>query len=314
MSAGLGSRDAAPGLAIRTSGLWKLYGRTTGIADLGLGVGQGEIFGFLGPNGAGKTTTIRLLLGLLRPSRGSVDLLGQDLHSHLPGILRRIGYLPGEFGLYRDLSGSAYLRHLLRLRRGRRCDEAKLEDLKARFPIDFDRPIRTYSKGMKQIVGIIQAFAHDPELLILDEPTSGLDPLKQEQFYELALAEKPRGRTIFFSSHVLSEVERICDRVAIVREGRLLSVDDVGGYRARLGKRVRIRARTEEPGLSGAIARLPGAHGLRSSGREVEFHFTGPVQELLRAVAPLDLEDFSCEDPDIEDLFFQHSREGAGSS
>jgi ABC-2 type transport system ATP-binding protein len=298
-----------PSLAIRTTGLGKSYGRTVGISDLDLSVRDGEVFGFLGPNGSGKTTTIRLLLGLMKPSRGRVDILGEDLRSHLPGILSQLGYLPGEFGLYRDLTGTAYLKHLLRLRAGRRCGSGAIEDLKGRFEIDFDKPIRTYSKGMKQVIGIIQAFAHDPRLLILDEPTSGLDPLRQEQFYELVREQRSRGKTIFFSSHVLREVERVCDRVAIVREGRLLSVEDVGDYRARLGKRVRITARPGAPGLSAAIAKLAGTRDVRLTGGRIEFHFTGPVQQLLRAVAPLELEDFQCEDPDIEDLFFNYTRQ-----
>jgi ABC-2 type transport system ATP-binding protein len=293
--------------AIQTSALSKFYGEIVGISDLDLTVRKGEVFGFLGPNGAGKTTTIRLLLGLMKPTRGEVCLLGRSVRSHLPGILSEVGYLPGEFGLYGDLTGDAYLRHLLRLRSGAHRGPGSLEDLKARFEIDFARSIRTYSKGMRQIVGIIQAFAHDPSLLILDEPSSGLDPLKQEQFYELVREQRSRGKTIFFSSHVLREVERICDRVAIVRDGKLLSVQDVGEYRARLGKRVRVKGELER--ARATVQKLAATHDVRLRGDQLEFHYTGPVPELLRAVSPLELEDFHCEDPNIEDFFFHYYRD-----
>jgi ABC-2 type transport system ATP-binding protein len=166
---------------------------------------------------------------------------------------------------------------------------------------------------MRQIVGIIQAFAHSPPLLILDEPTSGLDPIKQERFYELVREHKSRGRTIFFSSHVLREVERICDRVAIVSDGRLISVQDVGEYRARLGKRVRITARTGLDVLASTIQKVAGTRDVRLSGDRIEFHYTGPMQQLLRAVAPLELEDFQCEDPDIEEFFFHYTRQPGGN-
>jgi ABC-2 type transport system ATP-binding protein len=295
--------------AIETSGLSKSYGAIVGIADLDLSVRAGEVFGFLGPNGAGKTTTIRLLLGLMKPSGGDIHLLGRELHSHLPRLLAQVGYLPGDFGLYRDQSGHETLLHLLKLRAGRRARTRTLERLEARFEIDFARSIRTYSKGMKQVVGIVQAFAHDPRLLILDEPTSGLDPLKQEQFYQLLREERERGKTIFFSSHLLREVERTCDRVAIIDEGHLLAVQDIGEYRARLGKRVRVRAGDGAENLCAKIRALSGARDVRLRDGGIEFHYSGPVQRLLQALAALDLEDFQCEDPDIEDFFFHSHRD-----
>jgi ABC-2 type transport system ATP-binding protein len=299
-----------PRPAIQTCGLRKTYGRIVGITDLDLSVRQGEILGFLGPNGAGKTTTIRLLLGLIKPSRGSVHLLGRALRRHAPGLLRDVGYLPGELGLYGDLSGHAYLLHLLRLRAGGHASHETLQQLERRFDIDYTRPIRGYSKGMKQVVGIIQAFAHDPRLVILDEPTSGLDPLRQESFYELIRACRARGTTVFFSSHVLREVERVCDRVALVRAGRLVSVEDVSEYRARVGKRVRVTAASGAQPLCSTLRGLPGAGDVRlRSNDEVELQWSGPVQPLLRALASLELADFHCEDPDIEDFFFHAYRE-----
>jgi ABC-2 type transport system ATP-binding protein len=297
---------------IEVRDLHKSYGDTRAVAGVSLAVEEGEVVALLGPNGAGKTTTIRLLLGLVKPSRGEIRVLGRDLHRSLPGILGQLGYLPGDFGLYRDLTGDAYLLHLLRLRAGRRSGLRRLEQLKARFEIDYSRPIRTYSKGMRQIVGIVQAFAHDPRLVILDEPTSGLDPLKQENFYDLVREQRSRGKTIFFSSHVLREVERVCDRVAIVRDGRLLSVQDVGEYRARLGKRVRVRAASGLESLCSTIRKLSGTRDVRVRGNGVEFHFCGAVDRMLRALAPLELEDFHCEDPDIEDFFFHWYAERGG--
>ena len=192
---------------ITTRGLTKYYGRFTGVEDLNLSVRQGEIYGFLGPNGAGKTTTIRLLLGLLKPSSGNMRIMGRETARFQKEPANLIGYLPGEIGLYKDLTGKAYLQHFMELRTGK-VDHARrlrMEGLMHRFNIAFDKKIAAYSKGMRQVIGIIQAFMHNPRLLILDEPTAGLDPIMQELFYEFLLEEKEAGKTIFFSSHILKE-------------------------------------------------------------------------------------------------------------
>src|SRR3954447_11354775 len=234
--------------ALSTAGLTKHYGRPetrihrpgshpTGVIraldDLTIGVVEGEIFGFLGPNGAGKSTTIRLLLGFLHPTAGSGRVLGLDIVRDSVAIRRRTGYLPGGIALYDSLTGEALLDYLARLsdrppvRRADLCDRLELSRQTLR------RKVRDYSRGMRQKIGIVQALQHDPELAILDEPSEGLDPLMQRAFYDILDRLKAAGRTVFFSSHVLSEVERVCDRVAIIRRGRLVAVEDVASMLAR---------------------------------------------------------------------------------
>src|SRR5215217_3552089 len=241
--------------ALMTAGLTKTYGRPAprvhrpgrvagevrALDDLTIGVHEGEIFGFLGPNGAGKSTTIRLLLGFLHPTAGSGQVLGLDIVRDSVAIRSRVGYLPGGIALYDSLSGEALLDYLGDLtgrpstRRRELLDRLELSERTLR------RPVRDYSRGMRQKIGIIQALQHDPELAILDEPTEGLDPLMQRAFYGILDDLKAAGRTIFFSSHVLSEVERVCDRVAIIRQGRLVALEDVEALLARRKRNVEIR-------------------------------------------------------------------------
>jgi ABC-2 type transport system ATP-binding protein len=219
--------------AIEATDLTKYYGSSRGVIDLNLSVQRGEIFGFLGPNGAGKTTTIRLFISLIAPSKGNIYLLGKESKKGDKELLQKIGYLSGEIGLYHDLTGMEYLRHLMKLRGGNqmKISGKKMDSLIERFNTDLHRKIKKYSSGMKQIVAIIQAFMHDPILLILDEPTRGLDPLMQEQFHDLLREEKSRGKTIFLSSHNLREVEKVCDRVGVIKEGRLILVEEIEKYR-----------------------------------------------------------------------------------
>ncbi len=300
-----------PQAAIEIEGLTRYYGSTRGIEDLDLRVHAGEVLGFLGPNGAGKTTTIRLLLGLIRPTRGTIRLLGKEVPKHFPALLRQIGYLPGDLGLYPDLSGRDYLHHMLRLHTGRDGNLSKLEELTELFGIAFERPIRTYSKGMRQVLGIIQAFAHSPALIILDEPTTGLDPLNQERFHEMLSQERAAGTTIFFSSHILSEVQQICDRVAMVRDGRLVQVQDVNQHRTAVGKRIRLLAAGRTEQVTGALEGLTGVQRLAVRDDAVEFQFTGAIGDLLRRIANLPLDDLICVNPEIEEVFFDLYREQA---
>src|SRR5690242_7178177 len=247
---------------IETRGLTKQYGRqlAPALADLDLTVESGEIFGFLGTNGAGKSTTIRLLLGFLHPSRGVAHVLGHDIDRGSVEIRRRTGYLPGRIAFWDGLTGERLLDELAAMsgraptRRAELLDRLELGDV-------LRRPVRDYSRGMRQKLGIIQALQHDPELAILDEPSEGLDPLMQRAFYEILEELRAAGRTIFFSSHVLSEVERICDRVAIVRRGRLVALEDVAALLERRKRNVEMRL------AEGDAIRLEGVPGVTSIGR-----------------------------------------------
>src|SRR3954449_4786226 len=214
---------------IKTERLTKAYGEHRGITELDLEVAQGEIFGFLGPNGAGKTTTMRVLLDLIRPTSGRAEVFGIETTADPVAIHRRVGYLPGEFDLYDRLTGSQTISYFGNLRGG--VDKAYVAKLIEALDLDPSRRFKEYSKGNKQKVGLIVALQHRPDLLILDEPTSGLDPLVQQEVFKLVLEAKAEGRTTFFSSHVISEVERLCDRAAIIRDGRIVRIDRVEALR-----------------------------------------------------------------------------------
>ncbi len=210
--------------AIRTEGLTKTYGRKVrGIEDVSLEVGEGEVFGFLGPNGAGKTTTIRTLLGLMRPTGGRAEVFGLDVRRRSVEVRESVGNLPGEFTLEDRMTGEGLLRFFARLRGV--SDLGYAWELAGRLGADLKRPMRRLSRGNKQKIGLVQAMFHRPPLLILDEPTGGLDPLVQEEFLDIIEEVRGEGRTVFFSSHVLAEVERVCDRVGIIREGQLVDVE-----------------------------------------------------------------------------------------
>jgi ABC-2 type transport system ATP-binding protein len=298
---------------IKTKGLTKYYGSSPGVEGLDLNIDRGEIFGFLGPNGAGKTTTIRLLLGLLRPTGGSISILGVNIAKDRLEVLRKIGYLPGDVGLYKDMTGAALLNHFLKLRENGNASQHKgrLVDLTERFKIDFQRKIAGYSKGMRQIVGILQAFMHDPDIYILDEPTSGLDPIMQERFYDLLLNERGRGKTVFLSTHILGEAERVCDRVGIIKRGRLVFTDEIAEYRSLVGKNIKIVTTTGANGekLREKLKALPGIETIEGEKEVLEFHYRGDIQKLLQLVSSSQIKDFTSEIPKIEDLFFKYYRD-----
>jgi ABC-2 type transport system ATP-binding protein len=301
--------NQTPQTVIEAHGLTKYYGSARGVVDLELTVKEGEIFSFLGPNGAGKTTTIRLLLGLMKPSGGSIDILGKKLAGHRQEILNDLGYLPGDFGLYQELSGLDFIRHLLNARGLRNNKQVgdKTEELVQRFGFDLKGKIKTYSKGMKQIVGIIQAFCHDPRLVILDEPTSGLDPLVQEKFYELLSLEQQRGITVFLSSHILKEVERVCHRVGIIKEGKLAFVEDLKKYRSLVGKKITLDLM---PGDSlhilNSLKKDFGVTEISSSEKRLEFFYKGDIQKLLDYIGGIQITNILIEVPTLEDFFLSY--------
>jgi ABC-2 type transport system ATP-binding protein len=288
--------------AISTRALTKHYGSIRALTDLSLDVRQGEIFGFLGPNGAGKSTTIRTLLGYLHATSGQASVLGMDVASQSVEIRRLTGYLPGGIALYDSLSGEQVLDYLVDLqgrephRRAELCERLELPASVLK------RKVRDYSRGMRQKIGVVQALQHDPELAILDEPTEGLDPLMQQAFYRILDDLRREGRTVFFSSHVLSEVERLCDRVAIIRAGQLMAIHDVNELLARRRRRVTIRWRGAAPDLSA----LPGLDDVEVDGNRVIGTLSGEVAGFVRAIASPNLDDLTIEPASLEEAFLEY--------
>ncbi|HUG30936.1 MAG TPA: ABC transporter ATP-binding protein, partial [Candidatus Limnocylindria bacterium] len=265
---------------------------------------------FLGPNGAGKTTTIRILLDLIRPTSGSATVFGIDAAADPVAIHRRLGYLPGEWNLYDRLTGAETITYFANLRGG--VDRAYVDQLVQRLDLDTSRRFREYSKGNKQKVGLICALQHRPELLILDEPTSGLDPLVQQTFNEILFEAKAAGRTVFLSSHIISEVERTCDRVAIIREGRIVRVDTVEGVRALAAHEVELRF--SEPVASAPFASLEGVVNLVEEGRTIRMLVTGPIAPVVRLAGQYDLVDFVSREPSLEEVFLSEYASTARST
>ena len=289
--------------ALRAQGLSKRYGSTVGVEAIDLEVDRGERVGLLGPNGAGKTTLIRLALGMLRPTAGSVAVEGHDLESARLAALCEIGYLPGELGLYRHLTGARTLDLLARLHpRPPRLRE-QLREVVAMSASDLARPVREYSRGMKQKIGIIAALQHDPPTAILDEPTGGLDPVVQDDLTDWLTRWVEEGRTLLFSSHVLAEVERLCDRVAMIREGRLLVTADVAELAARRVRRVTARFSTA---VAPSDYRIAGMSAVAVHGTDHDFTFDGAVPQLLDALRRRPLIDLLIREPRLEDLFREY--------
>jgi ABC-2 type transport system ATP-binding protein len=291
-------------VAISTEGLVKRYGRTRGLAGLDLEVRQGEVYGFLGPNGAGKTTTIRLLLDLIRPTDGRATVLGLDPRRDGVALRRRIGYLAGDFVVDGRQTGRELLTFLGNLRGG--VPPARLDALAERLELDLRRRIKTLSRGNRQKLGVVQAFMHAPELLILDEPTSGLDPFLQQQFQHMVGEAKAAGQTIFMSSHVLSEVQQVADRVGIIRQGRLVTVERVETLRERAVRKLEIHFDTPVPAAE--FAALPGVSDLRVDGTMLRCRLAGGADALVKAAARHTVLDLLSEEPDLEELFFDYYR------
>ena len=291
---------------IETQRLTKSYGSHRGIVDVDLTVEEGEIFGFLGPNGAGKTTTIRLLLDLIRPTSGVARVFGIESSADPGAIHRRVGYLPGEFALFDRLTGLQTIEYFANLRGG--VDARYRAELIDRFDLDPSRRFREYSKGNKQKVGLVIALQHRPDLLLLDEPTSGLDPLVQQTFFELLRETVHDGRTAFLSSHILGEVEKTCDRVAIIREGRIVRVGRVDELRDLAHHQVEIRFTSPVP--VEAFTGVPGVSDVVADESVLRMRVAGSMAPVVQAAARFDLIDFESREPSLEQTFLaQYGRE-----
>jgi ABC-2 type transport system ATP-binding protein len=295
--------------AIRATGLTKYFGPVIGVEELSFDVARGEIYGFLGANGAGKTTTIRLLVDLLRPTRGRATVLGVDCHGQSLRARRQIGYLPGDFPVYPDLTAESYLRYLSRLD-GRPVPPKYLDELLQRFDVsgtDLRRRLRDQSHGMKQKIGIVQACMARAPVLVLDEPTAGLDPLMVQAFRELLDSLRKQGdTTVFLSSHVLAEVEAICDRVGVIRGGRLVATGTIADLKQSAARRVIVDFR--EP-VTAEVPSVPGAVLVSRSDRRWVLTMQGPAGPLLQALAALPVDDVEIEPFRLEDYVARHYSE-----
>ncbi|MEU6619490.1 ABC transporter ATP-binding protein [Streptomyces litmocidini] len=289
--------------AISVVGLHKSFGRTHALDGLDLTVETGEVHGFLGPNGAGKSTAIRVLLGLLRADSGAARLLGRDPWADAVELHRRIAYVPGDVTLWRNLSGGEVIDLYGRLRGSGRLDRTRRAELIERFELDPTKKGRTYSKGNRQKVALVAAFAADVDLLVLDEPTSGLDPLMEEVFQSCVEEARDLGRTVLLSSHILSEVEALCDRISIVRKGRTVE----SGSLAQLRHLTRTSVTAELAGPPNGLAHLPGVHGLDTQGSRVRFQVdTDKLDAVLRSLTASGVRSLTSTPPTLEELFLRH--------
>lgn len=289
--------------AVEIRNLSKRYGRVEAVSELSLSVSEGESFGYLGPNGAGKTTTIRCMLGFIGPSAGTIELFGRDSRRHRAEVLARIGYLPGEFGLWPAMTGSDHLAYLGRLHPAPPRARAALCERFELSKSDLGRQVRYYSRGMKQKLGLIQAFQHEPELIMLDEPTEGLDPVMQERFLGLVREHRNRGGTVFMSSHILSEVQDASDRVGVIKKGRLVKVgpaSDLTGARVRhctLALRLPARA---------GFLDVAGVENMTTNpeGTQLRFDFRGDMEPLIDRLAGAGVSEFLVEPESLTEAFF----------
>lgn len=285
-------------MAIRADRLTKRYGTERGVVELDFSVAAGEVFGFLGPNGAGKTTTIRLILDLIRPTQGRVEVFGRDPRRDV-AVRRRIGYLPGDLRLYDGLSARELCRYFAHLRGMH--GPGRVEEYAARLELPLDRPIGSLSKGNRQKVGLVQAFMHTPDLLVLDEPTAGLDPLVQQTFYGMIGEAREAGSTVFLSSHVLPEVQHVTDRVALIRDGRLVLTAAVDELRSRALARVEVSFAASPP--TDAFTEVAGVRELERHGQTVLFALQGEADSLIKALARFRVIGIDSREADLEDIF-----------
>lgn len=288
---------------IETTNLTKYYGKSKGIKDLSLSVKKGEILGFIGPNGAGKSTTIRILLSLIYPTSGSATIFGKDVIKYGPEIKRDIGYLPSEVFYYDNMRVKDLLEYSASFYK-KDCSK-RIDELSGLLKLDLTKKIDDLSYGNKKKVGIVQGLLHSPELIFLDEPTGGLDPLIQMNFFELLREENRAGKTIFFSSHILSEVQKICDRVAIIKDGELVNIESMENLIQNNYKRIHL---TTKEKVKSEIFKLPGVNDLKVEKHQVSFLYKGDVNTISRIIAKIDLVDFMVGEPDLEEIFMHYYR------
>ena len=285
---------------IEVNNLTKYYGKARGIVDVSFSEDEGEIFGFIGPNGAGKSTTIRLLLSLIHPTSGSATVFGKDVTTHGPEIRRDIGYLPSEVYYYEGMKVSDLLKYSASFYD---CDcTQRIKDLSETMELELNRRISDLSYGNKKKVGIVQGLLHSPKLLFLDEPTAGLDPLMQRKFFDLIRQENARGVTVFFSSHILGEVQRLCTRVGIIREGRIVEVSNIRTLQQNNYKKVGVSA----PGLDPDAFDLPGVTNLQAENGTLRFFFKGDINLVLGKISALQVSDVTIEEPTLEEIFMHY--------
>ncbi|TMC92650.1 MAG: ABC transporter ATP-binding protein [Chloroflexi bacterium] len=280
--------------------LHKSYGKVQAVKGISMRVEQGEIFGFLGPNGAGKTTTIRCMLDVIRPTSGTIRVLGLDAQRDKMELHRRIGYIPGDVRLPGQMTGKQVINYFSRLQ-GR--EPVLLDDLVARFDVELKRQLKGYSKGMRQKIGVVLAFMCDPDVLILDEPTSGLDPLLQRTFNEFLLQEQARGKTIFMSSHIMSDVEKVCQRVAVIRKGEIVTIEEVEKLRQKAGQRVTVEF--GDAVSPDDLSRIPGVSMVTSHNHAYHFNVGGSMDALIKALSRHEVLRLQAEEAPLEEVFLK---------
>jgi ABC-2 type transport system ATP-binding protein len=286
---------------IKIQNLTKYYGKVTGIENLNLEVEEGEIFGFIGPNGAGKSTTIRTLLSLIYPTSGSASIFGKDVVKHAKDIKKDIGYIPGEVNYYENMSTMELLKYsadLYKIKAGNRIKE--LADI---FEVELNRKIQDLSLGNKKKVSILQSLLHRPKLLILDEPTNGLDPLMQSRFFDVLREENRNGTTIFFSSHILTEVQKLCRKVAIIRDGCIIKEEDIKTLRSRQLKKVQVDFAHD---VNGEVLSIDGVTELEKKNHTYNFLFSGKINNLLKSIVDKDIVNLLIEEPSLEEIFMHY--------
>lgn len=289
---------------IQTDRLTKFYGKSRGIENVNLTVEEGEIFGFIGPNGAGKSTTIRTLLGLIKPTSGSATVFGRDIVTDGPAIREEIGYLPSEVFYYDNMRARDLLRYSASFYNKPRHDmEARMNCLAKSLDLDLNKKIDDLSYGNKKKVGIIQGLLHSPKLIILDEPTGGLDPLVQATFFDLLRDENRRGATILFSSHILGEVQKLCHRVAIIKEGNLIAVEQIAALRKNSYLKVSLEIAAP---VSRTTLRIKGVTNLQAAQGRVSFLYRGDVNAVVKLLAGVRLKNLSIEEPELEEIFMHY--------
>lgn len=286
--------------AIEIKNLTKNYGSSRGIIDVNLSIEQGEIFGFIGPNGAGKSTTIRTLLGLIHPTSGSAEIFGKNCVEH-PEVRNEIGYLPSEVFYYDNMKVIDLLKYSASFYK-KDCT-ARMNELAQIMNLDLKKKIDDLSFGNKKKVGIVQGLLHEPKLIILDEPTSGLDPLMQQKFFELLEQENKKGATIFFSSHILSEVQRMCSRVALIKDGRIIKLEKMSTLQENSYKKISIESKSN---LTRDTFDINGISNLNMSEKSASFIFKGNINSIMKKLAELDLRNISIEEPDLEEIFMHY--------